>query len=93
MALMREENRERREARLCGENRHGSGPEAVGDPPLYLAPMDLHLVKEALGGSEQVSTIGEDREHQAIGKAVGEMRGDVFARVREVSNRGEGGLG
>ena len=90
---MSEEDRERREARLCGENRHGSRPEAVGDPPLHLAPMDLHLVKEALGGGKQVSTIGEDWEHQAIGKAVAEMRGDAFARVREASNRGEGGLG
>ena len=90
---MREENRERREARLRGKNWHRSGPEAVGDPPLYLAPMDLHLVKEALGGSEQVSTVGEDWEHQAIGKAVAEMRGDTFASVREASNRGAGGLG
>ena len=90
---MREENRERREARLCGKNWHRSGPEEVGDPPLYLAPMDLHLVQEALGGSEQVSTIGEDREHQAIGKAVAQMRGDAFARVREVSNTEAGGLG
>ena len=55
--FVREENREWRKARFCGENRHWSGLEAIGDPPLDLTPMDLHLVKKALGRGKQVSTI------------------------------------
>ena len=89
---MQEENRERREARFCVQNRHGNRPEAVGDPSLNLAPMDLHLVKKAIGGGKQVSTIWENREHQAVGKAVAKMWEDDLARVGEASNRGKGGL-
>ena len=44
-------------ARFRSENRHGSGPETVGDPSLYLPPVDLHFVKETFGGCEQVSTV------------------------------------
>ena len=55
--FVRAEYQEWRETRFCSENRHGSGPKAVGDPSLYLMPMDLHLVEKAYGGSEQVGTI------------------------------------
>ena len=55
--FVREKDRERWEARFCSENRHGSGPETVGDPSLHLPPMNLHLVEEPLGGGEQVCTV------------------------------------
>ena len=61
--LVREKDREWWEARFRSENRHGSGPETVGDPSLHLPPMDLHLVEETFGGCEQVSTILKDRKH------------------------------
>ena len=57
LPFVREKDREWRKARFRSENRHGSGPETVGDPSLHLPPMDLHFVKETFGGCEQVSTI------------------------------------
>ena len=55
--VMWKENSEWWEAPLGGKNRHGSGPEAVGDPSLHLPPMDFHLVEMSFGECEQVSPI------------------------------------
>ena len=55
--LVWKENCKWREVRFCAEHWHGSVPEAVGDPPLHLPPMDFHLVKKSFGGCEQVSAI------------------------------------
>ena len=52
-----EKDRERWKARFRSEDRHGSGPETVGDPSLHLPPMDLHFVEEPFGRGEQVSTV------------------------------------
>ena len=38
-----EEDVERRNARLCRYNGAGGSPEAVGNPPLDLPPMNIHL--------------------------------------------------
>ena len=80
------------QARFRCEDRHWSGTETVGDPPLHLPPMDLHLVEKAFGGGKQVGTIGEDREPQAVGKSVTQVEGDALARLGGASNREEGGL-
>ena len=56
-SFVREDYREWWKAQFCGENQHWSGLKAIGDPPLYLAPMDFHLVKKASGGGEQVGSV------------------------------------
>ena len=42
------------------------GAEAVGDPPLDLAPVDVHFVEKAFRGRVQISTVGEDRKHHTV---------------------------
>ena len=55
---MREEDVERRETRLRGQDRKGGSPEATGNPPLDLPPMNIHLGEKSFGGDEEVSTVG-----------------------------------
>ena len=57
-----------------------------------MSPMYLHLIKKPCGGGEQVGSLREDREHQAVGRSVGQVGRDAIARVREASNGGEGSL-
>ena len=52
-----EENVEGRKARFCRENGEGGRPEAVGNPPLDLPPMNIHLGEEPFGGDEEVGTV------------------------------------
>ena len=61
--FVREEDHEWWKARFRSENWHGSRPETVGDPSRHLPPVNLHLVKEPLGGFEQVSAVCKYRKH------------------------------
>ena len=53
----RKKNMEGRKARLCPENGEGGSPEAVGNPPLDLPSMNIHLGEEPFGGDEEVGAI------------------------------------
>ena len=90
---MLEEDAEGGKAGLSRKDRDRGGAEAVGDPPLDLAPVDVHFGEEALCGGEQVSTVGEDRKHQAVGQPMAEMWSDAFAGRGEPLDRGECSLG
>ena len=56
-SLMGEEDVEGRETRLCRENGEGGRPEAVGNPPLDLPPMNIHLGEEPFGGDDEVGAV------------------------------------
>ena len=56
-SFVRKKNKEGRKARLCRENREGGSPEAVGNPPLDLPPMNIHFGEEPFGGDEEVGAI------------------------------------
>ena len=56
-SFMRKKNMKGRKARLCRENREGGSPEAVGNPPLDLPPVNIHLGEEPVGGDEEVGAI------------------------------------
>ena len=56
-SFMGEEDVEGRKARLCRENGEGGSPEAVGNPPLDLPPMNIHLGDEPFGGDEEVGAV------------------------------------
>ena len=77
LPLMREENVERREARLSGQDWKGGRPEAVGNPSLDLTPMNIHLGEKPFGGDEEVGAIGQDWKQKRVSKAVAEVRGDT----------------
>ena len=56
-SFVRKKNMEGRKARLCRENEEGGSPEAVGNLPLDLPPMNVHLGEEPFGGDEEVGAI------------------------------------
>ena len=76
-AFVGEKNVEWRETRLGRKDRNWGGSEAVGHPPLYLPPMDLHLGKEAFGGYKQVGPVGKNWKNQTISEAMTQMGGDT----------------
>ena len=55
--FVRKKDMEGRKARLCRENGEGGSPEAAGNPPLDLPPMNIHLGEEPFGGYEEVGAI------------------------------------
>ena len=56
-SFVRKKDMEGLKARLCRENGEGGSPEAVGNPPLDLPPMNIHLGEEPFGGDEEVGAI------------------------------------
>ena len=56
-SFMEEEDMEGRKAGLCREDGEGGRPEAVGNPPLDLPPMNIHLGEEPFGGDEEVGAV------------------------------------
>ena len=56
-SFVRKKNMEGRKAPLCRENGEGGSPEAVGNPPLDLPPMNIPLGEEPFGGDEEVGAI------------------------------------
>ena len=55
--FVRKKDMEGRKARLCRGNGEGGSPEAVGNPPLDLPPMNIHLGEEPISGDEEVGAI------------------------------------
>ena len=56
-SFVRKKNMKGWKARLCREIGEGGGPEAVGNPPLDLPRLNIHLGEEPFGGDEEVSAI------------------------------------
>ena len=56
-SFVRKKNMKGWKAGLCREDMEGGGPEAVGNPPLDLPPMDIHFGEEPFGGDEEVGAI------------------------------------
>ena len=54
---VRDKDRDRGKAGLCGQYGGVRGPEAVCSPTLNLAPINLHLCGHALGRDEDVGAI------------------------------------
>ena len=76
-ALVGEKNVEWRETGFGRKNRDRGGSEAIGYPPLYLPPMNIHLGKEAFGGYKQVGPVGKNRKNQAVDEAMTQMGRDA----------------
>ena len=81
-----------RETGFGRKNRNRGGPEAIGHPPLYLPPMNVHLGKEALGGYKQVGPVRENGKNQTISKAMIQMGGDTPTSRRETTDGAERSL-
>ena len=76
-AFVGEKNVEWRETRFGRKDRHWGGSEAIGNPPLYLPPMNVHLEKEAFSGYKQVGPIRKNRKNQTISEAMTQMGGNT----------------
>ena len=62
-AFVGEKNVKWRETGLGRKNRNWGGSEAIGYPPLYLPPMNVHFGKEAFGGYKQVGPVRKNRKN------------------------------
>ena len=92
-AFIREEEIQRREAGLNGQDVSRGAHEAVGRPSLDLVPERGKLPDHVDCGNKGVRAIAEDGEEEGGGKSVAEERGEAHSWRGEAFDRHEGGLG
>jgi len=92
-AFIREEEIERREAGLNGQDVSGGAHEAVGRPSRDLVPERGKLPDHVDRWNKGVCAIPEDGKEEGGGKSVAEVRGEANSRRGETFDRHKGSLG
>jgi len=92
-AFIREEEIERREAGLNGQDVGRGAHEAVGCQSLDLVPERGKLPDDVDRRNKGIRAIANDGEEEGGGKSVAEVRGEANSRRGETFDRHEGSLG
>ena len=81
------------EAGLPGKDGGGGGEEIVCSPSLDPVPEAVHASERSMVGGEEVGSVGEYREDEAVGTSVAEEGSHGGSWGREALDEGEDGLG
>jgi len=92
-SLVREEELERREAGLDGQDVCGGRHETISWPSLDLVPEYGELSNHVDGGNEDVRAIAKDGEREGGGQSMAEEGGEADPWWGETLNSDEGCLG
>ena len=81
------------EAGLPGKDGGGGGEKVIRSPSLNPVPEAIHASERSIVRGEEVGSVGEYREEEAVGNTVAEEGSDACSWGGEAFDEGEDGLG